>query len=156
MLPEIPVEAIPRLREGQGVLMGPDVCDAAGGRPDGSQIPLRLLHQGLHLAAVRSLGEIEGDGVRLGGQQEPQAQIDSHPQHGAEEEVPSEGQGQNQKDRDPPAQRQYQLPQLSLLHLSCTPSHCGRPRSDPPVRRRPGRGSVPPVLPAGWDRRSRT
>ena len=54
------------------------------------------------------------------------------------------------------AQRQYQLPQLSFLHLSCTPSHCGRPRSGPPARRRPGRGSSPPTPPAGWDRRSQT
>ena len=69
--------------------MGPDVCDAAGGRPDGSQIPLRLLHQGLHLAAVWPLGEIEGDGIRLWGQQEPHSQIDSNSQRGAEQEIPA-------------------------------------------------------------------
>ena len=110
MLPEIPVEAIPRLREGQGVLMGPDVRNAAGGRPDGLQIPLRLLHQGLHLAAVWPLGEIEGDGIRPGGQQKPKAQINSHPQRGAEQEIPAQAQGQNQKDCNSHAQRQYQLP----------------------------------------------
>ncbi len=59
--------------------MGPDVRNAAGGRPDGPSDPARLLHQGLHLAAVWPLGEIEGDGVRPGGQQKPKAQINSRP-----------------------------------------------------------------------------